>query len=395
VTTKPKQRQKLAANRAKVSPVEIARNVPERTRFALVARAGGRCEFDGCNRFILEHPVTHQPGLFADIGHIVAFKMDGPRGERSTRPENPHVPSNLMLLCKACHRLIDDNPDQYPRALLEQQKAAHEERIRIQTEIGPDRQTAIFVLKAPIGGQHAAITQTEIADAIAPRYTDFRGKTEADLTQLWAQRESPEFLILAKELIDRAVERAFQVGGDAMRLNHVSVFALAPIPLLIYLGYRLTNKVPMDFFQRHRNPENWTWRADGEPVRFVARQRRSGVRGGPVALLLGLSGAIATEDLPEGLRDSGSIYEVSLESRVPAPTFLNQRVDLEAFRTVFQEVMGMIVADHGLIPLIELFPAVPAPIAVLCGRERLPKAHPGFRVHDRIQGRYIYQLEVR
>lgn len=114
-----------------------------------------------------------------------------------------------------------------------------------------------------------------------------------------------------------------------------------------------------------------------------------------MALLLGLSGAIATEDLPEGLRDSGSIYEVSLESRVPAPTFLNQRVDLEAFRTVFQEVMGMIVADHGLIPLIELFPAVPAPIAVLCGRERLPKAHPGFRVHDRIQGRYIYQLEVR
>ena len=44
--------------------------------------------------------------------------------------------------------------------------------------------------------------------------------------------------------------------------------------------------------------------------------------------------------------------------------------------------LGTISLEHGLVQEIDLFPAIPAPVAVLCGRERLPKVHPRFRVHD-------------
>jgi hypothetical protein len=57
--------------------------------------------------------------------------------------------------------------------------------------------------------------------------------------------------------------------------------------------------------------------------------------------------------------------------------------------------MGRVVADHGLIQFIDVFPAIPAPIAILFGRERLPKAHPGFRIYDRQKGSYVYQLEIK
>jgi hypothetical protein len=41
-----------------------------------------------------------------------------------------NLPDNLVLLCAACDKLIDDRPDDYPRALVETFKQEHEERIR-------------------------------------------------------------------------------------------------------------------------------------------------------------------------------------------------------------------------------------------------------------------------
>ena len=78
----------------------------------LFVRAGGRCEFDGCNSYLLEHHLTLTEGNFAEIAHVVAFKPDGPRGHEGTRPEEIHDVDNLMLLCPRCHKLIDDHPQQ-------------------------------------------------------------------------------------------------------------------------------------------------------------------------------------------------------------------------------------------------------------------------------------------
>jgi SMODS-associated and fused to various effectors sensor domain len=52
--------------------------------------------------------------------------------------------------------------------------------------------------------------------------------------------------------------------------------------------------------------------------------------------------------------------------------------------------------NHGLVEAINLFPAVPAPIAVLCGRELLPKVHPRLRVYDynKNNGGFTFALEV-
>ena len=56
-----------------------SREVPDKTRIFLFVRAGGRCQFDGCNRYLIEHHLTKDDGIFAQMAHIWAFGDAGPR----------------------------------------------------------------------------------------------------------------------------------------------------------------------------------------------------------------------------------------------------------------------------------------------------------------------------
>ena len=380
------------------SPIEQipSRRIADFVRTLLFVRAAGRCEFDGCNKNLVQHTVTLRAGNFAEMAHIVAFKPDGPRGKEPDRPTDINSVENLMLLCPECHKLIDDHPSEHSRSRLEGFKRTHEERIARVTELGPDRKTAVLILKAPIGGQAVAIPEGHVFDAVFPRYPVSRTGTTIDLGDLSGEREGSAFYELSRNKIDRELERLFAEGGEGATTPHLSVLGLAPIALLVHLGAKLSNKISADFYQRHRDTEDWTWKPDGEPVQFAASLRRQGKEGGPVALVLPLSGAIPTEALPEPLLSDAWIYELGLEGRAPDPTFLRRREDLENFRIALQRVLGLIGLKHGQVEAVEFIPAVPAPIAILCGRERLPKVHPALRVYDydKAKGGFIYTFKV-
>lgn len=381
------------------SPIEQivqTRRIPAFTMLQLFVRAGGRCEFDGCNKSIMEHALTLQAGNFAEMAHIVAFKPDGPRGREGIRPEDINSASNLMLLCRDCHAAIDKKPMEFPRPRLEKSKIDHEARIAMVTDIGPDRKTATLVLKAPIGGQPISISDDQVFRAVLPRYPSTRGGTVIDLNDLIGIREKDEFLLVSIERINKIIDR-FLDGGEGSVVGHLSILALGPIPLLVHAGARLSNKIPTDFFQFHRDRQDWVWKTDGEPAKFSSRLAREGAVDGPIAILLPLSGPIPLESLPEPIRSSGWLYELGVEGRIPDPTFLRLRDDLDAFRVSYQGLLGMIAQRHGLQSSVELIPAIPAPIAVACGRERLPKVHPALRVYDfdHAMGGYNYRIEVR
>src|SRR4051812_41703976 len=128
-----------------ISPVVRVRkrDIPEKTRILLAVRSGGRCEFAGCNKYTFEHPLTLHDGNFSERAHIVAFSEEGPRGRGGKRPADIHSIENLMHLCFDCHELIDRNPTEYTRAILESYKTEHETRIRHVTGLGPDKRATI------------------------------------------------------------------------------------------------------------------------------------------------------------------------------------------------------------------------------------------------------------
>jgi hypothetical protein len=373
--------------------VTISRKIAPLTRLLLFVRTGGRCEFDGCNKYLLEHHVTLTEGNFAQMAHIVAFKVAGPRGREGPRLEDINDVGNLMLLCPECHKLIDDHPADFTLKTLREYKERHESRILHLTGLGPDLKTSILILKANIGKQTVSIPFNQITEAIAPRYPLSRHGTPIDLTAI--EGDSKSFLEAAAETIAQKIGRIYEPGSETSQSGHLSVFALAPIPLLIFLGSRLSNKVPVALFQRHRDTENWTWKKGGKTVEYEFNKIRPGTNRQNVALLLCLSGTITATDLPKDIDGSFSVYELRPKDSTPDPTLLRSQADLDGFRIAYQQVLGTIVRDHGLIDAIQLFPAVPAPVAILCGRELLPKVHPSIVVYDYDKAKAGFTSQLR
>lgn len=372
-----------------------AREVPARTRLFLFVRAGGRCEFDGCNRYLLEHHLTKTEGNFAQMAHIWAFSERGPRGRRRSSGKAVHALSNLMLLCHQCHKLVDDDPGQWSAAILRKHKKAHEDRVFMLTETKPDRHTVALALTAKIGGRAASISLSEMQEAAAPRYLGERDVIRIDLTTL----------------PDSASDHYWKTGADAIRSNtrnlydgtfehgpvrHVSVFALGPIPLLVQLGSCLSDKVPLTLYERHRDSEGWKWKNKGEVMSYEFRTLRRGSDPVSVALLLSLSGRIREDDLPGVIDSRFTVYEITLDGIEPTPRFLNREESLHAFRDVFLEAMRTIVANHRGLGQLHLFPAVPAPVAVAIGRDVMPKRDPTVLVYDfdKRAGGFTPALEV-
>lgn len=373
--------------------VQITRKIDPFVRLYLFVRAGGRCQFDGCNKYLLAHHVTLTEGNFAQIAHVVAFREDGPRG-KGHRPANINEIGNLMLLCPECHKLIDDQPESFTRQTMEGYKKRHDQRIQHVTGLGPEQKTSILILKSKIGDQTVTIPFDQILQAITPRYPYSKEGLTIDLTQLPATDDS--FVSAACATIREELRGFFASGGEFKKSGHISLFGLAPIPVLAFLGSQLSNKVPLDLYQRHRDKENWAWKEGQASVVYDFRERQKGSDPLSVALMLSLSGLIPIERLPIEIDGKFSIYEIKLANIVPNPTFLNSKADLEEFRISYQLALGHILKNHPGIKSIEFFPAVPAPIAVLCGRELLSKVHPELRVYDndKRHGGFLYQLTL-
>lgn len=369
--------------KAKSSPDSVvtdARRINPKTQAILFGRAAGRCERDGCNRYLLAHSLTGDSGNLAQVAHVIAFKRGGARGAEPLDRVYINDVSNLMLLCYECHRLVDvEKPSEYTKATLQKYKKAHEARIRHITEAKPDRKTTVLQLKSRIGGTAVDIPVGHVREAVSPRYPD-GNDVLIDLTTI---DEGDGFYPAARTTIRSRVKSLYERGMEVDGTHHVSLFALAPMPLLIYLGNQLSDKIPVDFYQRHRDTKNWIWKTSGTPVEYRFRCLRKGSDVTKVALLLSLSGTIQLADLPRKKIDKRfSVYEITLADQTPNPTFLKLPEELVAFTSIYLEAIGTFQRDHPGLREIHLFPAVPAPIAVLCGYNLLRKVHPTLRVYD-------------
>src|SRR5882724_10744312 len=98
-------------------------------------RAGGRCEFHGCNAYLLQDELTTNEVKLANIAHIVARSQKGPRGGDPMPIAERNNFANLMLACTKCHLVIDNREmvARYPKELLQEYKQEHESRIRYLT----------------------------------------------------------------------------------------------------------------------------------------------------------------------------------------------------------------------------------------------------------------------
>lgn len=387
-----KRKQPVAKSPASPVARVKTRDISWQTRILIFVRSGGRCQFPGCNKYLLEHPLTRSAGNFAEFAHIVAFSERGPRGTQGKRPQFINEIQNLMLLCATDHKEIDDHPGQYPRTVLEGYRREHEKRIKHVTSMGPELSTKVVQLKANIRGNAVAIPAEQIFEAVNPKYPDV-DECLIDLTPIHATGKA--FLTTARQTIDNDLRGLLSSRMNRPAPTDLSLFALGPIPVLIYLGSKLSNTVDVGLHQYHRDTKRWTWKQRGPEVKYAIRLLQRGTNKKHVALLLSLSGTIDRAMLPKKIDRSFFVYELRLSGRVPGTDFLRTRKDLAGFRSKYLRFLSTLQRDHGQLNEVHLFPAVPAPIAVACGHDPL-KVHPSLLVYDldHAARSFTYQLRI-
>ena len=97
-----------------------------RDRVMLWGRASARCSLPECRAQLLEEGVGIGPTLIGECCHIVGESEKGPRGGSTLKSEERNNYSNLILLCRNHHKVIDENIATYTITELHRIKSEHE-----------------------------------------------------------------------------------------------------------------------------------------------------------------------------------------------------------------------------------------------------------------------------
>lgn len=367
-------------------------SIPTKTQLKLWVCSGGMCEFYGCDEFLLRDDLTLREDNFSNIAHIIAHSPDGPRGDAVLSPKLAKDFSNLMLMCAKHHKLIDGgNSHDFSVDLLKQFKSDHEQRIRTLSRIRGDAKTTVLRFKANIGKRKVEVPMSQVYEAVLPKYPSDEKGILIDLSTLDAEGQG--FYKTAVEEIKKQVHSFLTVGNDERKIQHLSIFALGPIPLLIQLGHVISNSIPADLYQRHRSTDSWKWLEEGKDgFKYAIRRQGVSEKSKKVALVLSLSGKVHKQEVVDVLGKDVALYEITTTE--PNTAFLRSKDRLEMFREVYRKVLAEIRASHGKCD-IHLFPAIPAPIAVVCGRELIHRADPHVRVYDLDgNGKFVEKLKI-
>ena len=367
--------------------------IPDKVKLKLWTKSGGRCQFQGCNEPLYRDDKTYAQMNRAYIAHIVADSPGGVRGDENLSPKLAKEFSNLMLLCDAHHRMIDDtsNGNKYTVELLQTFKKEHEERIEYLTGIDESYKSHLLFFKDNIGTRKPEIEFEDARLAILPRFPASSNFIEIDLTH-GAYRDCEENYFRDKQKeISRLVETKVKQRSD---INHLSVFAFASMPLLIHFGYELGDTISADIYQRHRSTNSWKWQdEDMSEFQYVIEENllEDEAETGIVALNLSLSGTIRDEEINSALDKPHSYYKLTIAN--PNPNFLKSEEQLDLFKAEMRTLLRRIRETHGHNCEIHLFPAIPLSVAVSIGFILLPKIDPKIHVYENNDG-FSYALTI-
>jgi len=305
------------AKKFSAAPVrEVTRSIKPTVQAMLWGKAGGRCEFMCCNKPLWKSPVSQDQVNIAEMAHIYAFSPEGPRGNDGIVPADLNTLANLLLVCPECHTEIDKHKDggRYTVARLREMKERHERRIEIVTGVDPAKSTHVLLYGANIDQNSGKLSFNDAAWAVFPERfpAEDRAIELAMVDSAGRDKDADFWRIEGRNLVTKFNQRVRErlAQGD---IQHLSVFALAPQPLLILLGSLLTDIPETQVFQRHREPQGWEWPSVSAEPAYLQTEASPG--DGPPALVLALSATVTHDRVIAGLGPNAASGPLPFQSR--------------------------------------------------------------------------------
>ena len=378
--------------------------VTESTTRLLLVRSGGRCA--GCYRELLVSQLTWKSAYLGERAHIVGrtATAGSPRGENSLHVEQRDDPNNLILLCGDCHREVDAKPnlDEITVEWLRCLKHLHESRIEQLLAVPPDRETAVLRMHGMIGEGQVHINRAAVAAAVLKqdRVARFplnhdRAGIEVDLRQIPSPNPGDRrYYATCRERIDRVFEQQVAPAVESGTLRHVSVFALARWPLLVYLGARLGDRLDTDVYQRHRSTELWSWPTGAVHSQFGWELVAAGEQSSDGVLVLSVSASVNESEVPECLEDL-PVYRVSpVREATPHYDIVGSPEALKSAEKALRDVLADIEQHRKHIRSLHVLGAAPVSVCVTLGRVLTRGIHPKLVLYDRVNGQYQPAMEI-
>lgn len=372
-------------------------------RLRLWVRSGGRCAF--CNRYLLEDEVTAVNVNTGEMAHIVgrAKSMRSPRGLDALPIEQRNLAENLILACPSDHTVIDKKTGQSVWTIedLRGLKRRHEDRIHYLTGLGEDAETVVIRAVGAIRGAHVELSAATVRAAVHdqhryPRYelgVRSESDIEIDLRNLPDEGDGLYWQTAERRIRD-VVGRQLADGVNRGHVRHLSIFAVARIPLLALLGHHLDDKIPTTLYELHRDEFGWRWPTEEAPVSFEVQHAAGDPDARDVTLVCSVSGSVSLAELPAELSDT-CVYELRPAGADPVPDLLRVPESLAAFSAAYLSFLGSTEARHPAATTVNIVGAVPVTAAVELGRRRTREVHPSLRVWDRVPGGYSFAVEIK
>lgn len=203
--------------------------ISARSRKLLWGRSGSRCAICRRELIMAETPVDDE-SIVGDECHIVSAVSGGPRYDPSFPQKRVHDYSNLLLLCKIHHKLIDDQELEYTAIRLSKLKAMHERWVDEQLDSSASHTRPLRTRQLPentpkflgrICSGKELLNIVTNAFAFAPHYDSLRNETEEELvsnflenTKDWGELglESMRDRMHAARCLDKEIKELEQAG---------------------------------------------------------------------------------------------------------------------------------------------------------------------------------------
>lgn len=368
------------------------RYIPANIKAVLMGMCGGKCEFRGCEENVLAESLTKKSGIYSNFAHIIADSENGPRGDKELSLKLAKDKENIMVLCFKHHKLIDENEEEYTVEVLKQMKSEHEKYISELMKVHKCNKVMAIKYTSSISDRIPTINDIEILSSITKQnmycigdIIDLRGNT-------YIEKNDENFFRIESQNLKESFQQCIKPLQKKEKNLPIFLYAIAPQPLLIYLGSLFSDISNIEVQQLQREPKNEWLLSEIENKDFEIFLTIPEKKFSKVALNISITANIDNKRIREALGEECDI--IKLESNIHGNDIIKSKNQLEKYRKKIRQAFERIKDIYGRNCEINIFPATPVSIAIETGRCWMKKAQPNLIIFDEKNG-FKKTLEIK
>ena len=344
----------------------------------LFAESGNRCNFPDCNQLLFPKNEDGTYTKLAELCHIIASSPDGPRGNLTLSRLKREDLENIILLCRNCHKKIDDNPSAFTVERLKDMKENHIKWVNERLAFHNELNWTLLIHAGNINGKGLVKIDEDII------FKEFLGfYTLSNVEKLLVD----EYLTKTgnwAQYITKQEEWWKKYQESKTKPQKLVICSINFISLVIHLGFLIHDTFISEIFQFDRFRESWKWQELNDKVNSkntlnINNPIEESSNISEIALSISISGLIKDKDIFKTL---GEIPIIKITVAKPNRSWLEYKEQLIQFHKVFLKLLDKITNNFSNIKKIHLFFTGPTPMAFKIGASINPNIHPQFVLYN-------------